>query len=438
MDYFQKYLKYKNKYRNLLNKKGGALVFNEFNDDVSSLLKTKTQGDLIKFEKPMGQSNNFTKQQKKDIQIITNFILPFVSYKGKKLGYDFIKEVQTFGAGTFGTAIAYDNLLIKIMIRNPDSNAEIEEINILENLFNTSSEVPPDTMSKYLGFISGKNIIELKKFDTYKNDELNLISNLFNKPDFKILNNSEIHNKILSMYRNNTDAEFIESKKYLHDTFFSGMMLTFFEKEDGDMDKFIAEICPKISIEEKVLASIDFFHDMYSALNFLHRIKQKFHSDVKSANAVYKVQKDGTVKFKLIDFGTVSSLDPITGRAIEVKGGSSFYFTGTNYYKNDKLNLSYMYDYFCVLCIILEMWGLNLDNGVKIVSELMDSIYKTYIESKFDLNRCIDHLLEYCRQNFKITLPPPSTSSEIKETYEILIPYFINGNIPTGEPPYLV
>jgi hypothetical protein len=437
MDYFQKYLKYKNKYHNLLNKKGGALVFNEFGNGTTSLLKTKTQGDSIKFDKPTGQSNNFTEQQKKDIQIMTNFILPFVSYKGKKLGYDFIKEVQTFGAGTFGTTIAYDNLLIKIMTKNPKSNAEIDEINILENLFNTPSQVPPDTMSKYLGFISGKDLVQLKKFDTYQNGEINLFSNLFNKPEFKILDNSEIHKRVLNLYEHDKVEEYIEYKKYLQDRLFSGMMLTFFEKEDGDMDKFIAEICPKISIEQKVLSTKDFFLDMYSALNFLHITKNKFHSDVKSPNAVYKVQKDGTIKFKLIDFGTVSSLDPKSGRALEVKGGSSFYFIGTNYFKNEKLNLSYMYDYFCVICIILEIWGINLDRGVKVVADLMDSLYKIYIQSKFDLNICIDHLIKYCASNFKIILPDPSTNPEIKDTYKILIPYLINGNIPTGSPPAL-
>ena len=70
MDYSQKYLKYKSKYQNLLKKNGGALIFNDFNDSQKVLLKTKVEGDILKYSIPTGRSNNFTAEQKKSLEIM--------------------------------------------------------------------------------------------------------------------------------------------------------------------------------------------------------------------------------------------------------------------------------------------------------------------------------------------------------------------------------
>lgn len=437
MDYYQKYLKYKSKYHNLLEKKGGALIFNDFDDANKVLLKTKMEGDILKYSIPTGRSNNFTELQKKSLEIMTNHILPHISYKGKKLGYNFVKEVETFGAGTFGVALAYDNLIIKVMIKNANSNAAIQEINILEDLYNTPGQEPPETLSKYYGFIAGKDLVELQKYDTYRKETINIASNLFTKPDFKFDNVDEIIKNILKI----NDPRFtpvINQYLSVPTNFFSNMILAFFDKEDGDMDKFIKDICSTLTIEQKILVTKDFFEDIAWGLNFLHRTKNKFHSDIKSANIVYKKQPDNTFKFKLIDFGTLAPIDPVTGKAIRMLGGTELYFLGTNYLKvkGGVPNFSYMYDYFCTLCVVLQIWGVVLstrEKSIEMICFIMDSLYQNYMRHG-NIDKTIEELIRLIKAAFGIDLPSASSNPQIKETYEILIAYFIQGNITGGEP----
>jgi len=430
MDYSQKYLKYKSKYQNLLKKNGGALIFNDFNDSQKVLLKTKVEGDILKYSIPTGRSNNFTAEQKKSLEIMTNHILPHISYKGKKLGYNFVKEVETFGAGTFGVALAYDSLIIKVMIKKENSKSAIQEINILEELFNTPGEKPPENLSKYYGFIAAKNLVELQNYDSYKKANINIISNLFTKPEFKFDNLDEIIKNIITISNNSTDANDIN--RYFLNNFFSNMILAFFDKEDGDMDKFIKDICPKLTIEQKILVTKDFFEDISWGLNFLHRQKNKFHSDIKSANLVYKKQPDNTFKFKLIDFGTLAQIDPVTGKAQRMLGGTSLFYTNTNYFKDKVQNFSYMYDYFCTLCVVLQIWGIVISGeAIILICNIMDNIYNTYIRTK-SINDTIEELIRLVNSTFRIVLPSASSNPQIKETYELLIPYFIQGNITSG------
>ena len=435
MDYFQKYLKYKNKYNELLQKKGGALIFNDYNDTPQKvLLKTKMEGDNLKYSIPSGASNNFTVEEKKNLEIMTNYILPHISYKGKKLGYNFVKNVETFGAGTFGVAIAYDNLIVKVMKVKYSLTIPLatKEILILEELFNTPGQVPPENLSKYYGFIADKSIAELKTFDTYNKTDIKITSSLFTKPEFKIDDFKDI---IVNLNRTFTskDDKTQRPGDYLKTNFFDNMILAFFDKEDGDIDKFIEEICPTLSIEQKVLATKDFFEDISWGLDFIHRVKKQFHADIKSANLVYKRQPDGTFKFKIIDFGSLMPIDPVTGKGT-INVATSFYYKGTNYFKSGiGFNFSYMYDYFCTLCVVLEIWGAKV-NDISAVCSIMNGLYDFY-RSKKNMDVLIEGLIIFVKKYYLIDLPLPNPSKpQIKETYELLIPFFIQGNIPTGTP----
>ena len=437
MDYFQKYLKYKNKYNELLQKKGGALIFNDYNDTPQKvLLKTKMEGENLKYSIPHGDSNNFTVEQKKNLEIMTNYILPHISYKGKKLGYNFVKNVETFGAGTFGVAISYDNLIVKVMIVKPRDPIPLatKEILILEELFNTPRQVPPENLSKYYGFIADKRIAELKKFDTYKNNDIKITSSLFNKPDFKIDNIKDIIANLQSTItaRDLNDYDIVQPVDYLKRDFFNNMILAFFDKEDGDIDNFIEDICQKLTIEQKVLATKDFFEDISWGLNFIHRVKNQLHGDIKGANLVYKRQPNGTFKFKIIDFGSLTPIDPVTGQGF-ISVATSFYYKGTNYNKGGVFNFSYMYDYFCTLCVVLEIWGAKIDN-ILVVCGIMNGLYELYRVKK-NMDELIEGLIFNVKTYYLIDLPLPNPSKpQIKETYELLIPFFIQGNIPTGTP----
>jgi hypothetical protein len=433
-DYSKKYLKYKMKYENLLNKiNGGALVFNEFANKNTYLLKTEMEGDKVTFKKPSGKSNNFTQAQKKNLEILTQFILPEISFKGKKLGYNFIKEVETIGAGTFGTTISYDNLLIKIMIVNPEKRSVAStEIVLLEELYYKTE--PPDVFNKYYGFICGKNLMTLFTFDKPYNivDKLNLMSSIFGR-GFAITKQEDIITKIKNIY----DPGFV-----IPPDFFEDMIIAFFDKEDGDMDKFIKEFIPKLSIEDRLLLSKDFFTDIAWGLQFLHKTKRQYHSDIKSANVVYKIQDDGTIKFKLIDFGTMGFLDS-DGDSTRHSGGTKFYYEHTNYIRVTPTGIrhmfTYMYDYFCTLIIVLELWGIKIDTvpDMQNAVRLMDETYKSYVDTKHNIDQTIDIFINNVSTKFGLKLPNRTANPEYDATYKLLMPFFINGNKTGGKSPKL-
>ncbi len=431
-DYSKKYLKYKMKYENLLNKiNGGALVFNEFAKGDTYLLKTSTEGDTIKFSKPSGKSNNFTKVQKKNLEIMTQFILPEISFKGKKLGYNFIKEVETMGAGTYGTTIAYDNLLIKIMTVDPAKPLPaITEIMRLEDLFYKGSE-PPDKFNKYHGFMCGRNLVELLTYDKPSDivKDLNLFASIFGR-GFAITKQEDIIKKIQTIF---------PVKYAITPIFFDNMIIAFFDKEDGDMDKFIKEFIPKISIEDRLLLTKDFFTDIAHGLQFLHKTKRQYHSDIKSANIVYKIQDDGEIKFKLIDFGSMGVLN-IYGESSTFNGGTKFYYEQTNYKNDLKNTFTYMYDYFCTLIIVLELWGIKIDTKPDMLKaiRLMDETYQSYVDTKYNMDQTIDLFINNVSTKFGLKLPNRTANPEYDATYKLLIPFVINGNKTSGKSPNLV
>ncbi len=430
-DYSKKYLKYKMKYENLLNKiNGGALVFNEFANNDTYLLKTEMEGDKITFKKPSGKSNNFTKEQKKYLEIMTQFILPEISFKGKKLGYNFIKEVETIGAGTFGTTISCDNLLIKIMIVNPTKPLPpILEIVRLEQLF-YEGEVPPDTFNKYHGFICGKNLAQLQRHDKtlLVLKDLNLLASIFAR-GFEITKQEDIIKKIRAIYH---------SGFVIPPTFFDNMIIAFFDKEDGDMDKFIQQFIPKLSIEDRLLLTKDFFIDIARGLQFLHKTKKYYHSDIKSANIVYKIQDDGTIKFIMIDFGSMGNLNS-DGEATSFNGGTKFYYEHTNYKNDIKNAFTYMYDYFCILIIVLELWGIKIDThpDMQNAVRLMDETYQSYVDTKYNIDQTIDIFINNVSTKFRLKLPNRTANPEYNAIYKLLIPFFINGNKTGGTTPKL-
>ena len=189
MDYYTKYLKYKNKYNQLKQSKqnGGVLIFTENEKpNIYNLLKVESgptnniEYNIIPY--------NFNIAQKHSIKIMINLILPYIKYNGKYLGHDFTNNVNTYGADEMGVLIEYGDLFIKIMDTTSKHIKKIDELYLLETL--KSHRYDASIISKYYGFISAnKNTTLGNMYNTEEGQvipNINLQSSLFTKPEFTL------------------------------------------------------------------------------------------------------------------------------------------------------------------------------------------------------------------------------------------------------------
>jgi hypothetical protein len=166
---------------NSLNIEGGSII--DFNNN---LIKVSSTDDDINYSSIITPSNDFNTENMKSLKTFINFVLPYISYNGTLLGFDAIKNIETLNGGSFGMTLVLDNFIMKVSrANNEDEKSDhVEEISNLEYIFDKTSDVP-DSLNKYLGFISSKKYPEFNKYNTYVG-ELNIHANIFNSPLFSI------------------------------------------------------------------------------------------------------------------------------------------------------------------------------------------------------------------------------------------------------------
>lgn len=426
MDYYKKYLKYKSKYENL---KGGVLVFKQNRDISSTLLKTNMEEGNLSYTELTNKSANFSPSEVQSIKTMINFILPHIEYNGKKLNYEFIKQVSTIGAGTYGVTIANDKLLIKIFKKSSNT---IKEIQILEDLFNNSNPAlaPNDSINKYYGFMAGKQINKLQKYNNFDNSNINLNTNLFNKPSFKF-NSLDFIAKINAL--NNSDLT-----NFINSTISENLIFAFFEKASGDLNDFIEKIVPKLNNIQRVKMAALLLSEIKLGFDFLHKTRHLAHYDIKGANLVYKLDFDGNVGFQIIDFG---SLTPIDAKGFgRMRIVTSYYRKGSIYDALD--NRNYMYDYYCLIFPVLKVLGFKILN---FNPEALNSIYNliknawTSSPKEDDEKNKINNIITLLNTNYsKLDLPKMDEDPDLQRCYKIIILWTMfacgfNGTVPLND-----
>jgi hypothetical protein len=361
---------------------GGVILHNIFSSQ-SPILKIEQNGENFIYSVIKGQSNTFKEFQLKSLKVFINFILPYLSYNGKNLGIDAIKNIESLYAGSFGITLVYDDIVIKVsnsFMNNDPSH--IDEITIMENMFKNipaGTPEPPDTFSKYYGFLTSRKTHRLNKFSTYRGT-MNINGNVFTDPLFKFDEAECLKN-----------ARLLEGESYLNTEFLDTILLIFLKREDMNLTKFIDTVVKTLPVKQKLEYIADFLNDMTSALNYLHRTRYLMHCDIKPDNIVATKQADGSYKFKLIDFGSISDIDKVTGITNNKPARSPLFNTGT-YHEGI---ISYMYDEYCVLYSALVMIGVSLYDNEFIYSNLAEIAFD--MKNKKEkvvhiINRIIDEI----------------------------------------------
>jgi serine/threonine protein kinase len=331
-----------------LKQSGGVVIFNPLIKK-NKIIKQKTVDNQIFYENILTPSNDFTDEQKRDIEILLYFILPFIWVDGKRLGNNAIKDVEVLGAGTFGITIFYKKILIKIIKLVPENKYSIiTEISGLIHLFG-GPETVPQQINKTYGYLTMNKALD------------NTLGNAVKTEGQKNLSNIGIYTNIGVNFLNSKDIISSITKAKLETTGGGpGQIVTIFsEKEDMSMKDFIAiyATMPHNSHEEiksKIGILLDYFKDMSIALNFLHSTKKRIHNDIKPDNTTVTYEKSGDTTrnvFKLIDFGLIqpiSDLEQIVPRT----GGTPIYFNKAFSQKS-----SVLYDWYCVLQSVLQLIG---------------------------------------------------------------------------------
>jgi hypothetical protein len=413
MDYYKKYLKYKIKYEKL---KGGVLVFNENGPDQYKLLKTQIKKETGYLDYKVTRVE-FNSDEKKSIETFVNFLLPNIVFNKKKLNYQIIKDIETIGACTSGMIIANNNILIKIFKRSDDA---IKEIQNLENLFG-QSDVPPLTLNKYYGFIAGKNIRELQRyhtFDTFDNTYINLNSNLFSNPSFKIDINS-FFKKILNLSEYSIVRRIPNHLyEYINDNIGKNLIFAFFEKAEGNLDDYIKNFLPRMK-DKKVELAIQLFNEIRIGLRYIHIEKQSAHYNINAQNIVYTTDlSSNNTLFQIMNFGSLTKIDD--------KGYGKI-TSDTDFLQDSiygiRANQNYMYDYYCLLFPILEILGFsNLTPGtLNTIFELVKDIYENAPGDEIDIN-VVDNFVERLNTEYPdLNLPQTKTRLGLFESYKNII-----------------
>jgi serine/threonine protein kinase len=415
---------------NSLSQSGGMIINNTFSQN-NSLLKVESYNDDLTYKSISARSNSFTNEQLKSIKIFINFVLPYLSYNGNKLGLESIKNIETLYAGSFGVTIVYDDIVIKISASDINNDpSHVQEITTLENIFKNLPEginPPPETISQYFGFMSNRKSNYLEKYSKYKG-RMNILGNILENPLFS-LDEKELFD----------NASKLDGDKYLSTNFLDTMVVIFLRREDMNLSKFIDTNLKSVSIKQKLEYVFDFLTDMTDALHYLHIDRNLMHCDIKPDNIVVTQNLDGKYKFKLIDFGGVISIDKKTG--YPVKGSRptrSQLFYKSTFHEN---NLTYLYDDYCVLYSALVMLGFPLyDNHfINEISGLAYEKSNTGVKPVEVLKTLINKI------NSKypsINLPEYDSlhtedDKKVKNAYRILIVYILIAPVKDGKVPYL-
>jgi serine/threonine protein kinase len=447
-----------------LNKQlGGNILFDDFAlpdkdvsgiNDINKLIKSKTDPDTgkLSFQTFDQESNIFTHIQLKSLRILINFVLPNMTFNDQKLSKEFITNVETMGAGSFGITIYYKDLIMKILHtdRGVGESDIIREIDILENLFRDEANPAPSTMNNYYGFMSGKNIGNLCRRNNFHNmdNKIKICSDLF-KPvppimfanvnkgkHFSIDTQNIMENINQTLTRPERNARDARKNEYMKNNFLDDIVLLFFDKEDGDLDNYIKTIVPTLDNNTRVVMAKKLLTDIDSALNYMHKTKHVMHFDIKPQNIVYKMGEDGVPLFKLIDFGSTMPIHPVTGIARNYYTLTPPYFNNTRH--SERNRQSYMYDRWCLLHCALYILGFQLSNGTTalILSQDAERISMRYgTDIHGGLNEFYEILNRLLTDSTRLILAPLKVPASNYGFFALIYNLLSNNNIPNGIPP---
>ena len=318
---------------------GGALFYNPF---IPSNRLVKMRFNLINraitYENVPQDSNNFTDVQRRDIDALVNFLLPFIVHPVKKqiVGPDIIKELEVLGAGTFGITIAYKDLLIKILkLDNSRLKSVIDELNISGILFNDANGQKytdvPASINPIYGFLTSNSLvwnqITNKPNLDGEYDKMRLFTNL----EIFDLNQLKLAVKGL-----NSEVNYLMQ---------GHIAALFLKKADLSLTSFI-EGFKELPVKDKISILLKFYKDMFAALDYIHMKRGYIHNDIKPDNIVI----DTPSNFQLIDFGLLNKIVKIDENQPR-HGGTPIYWSNTVY--GTVTNI--FYDWHCVLLSALQM-----------------------------------------------------------------------------------
>lgn len=372
MDFCYKYKKYKRKYLDL-KQKGGSIVYDPLICGNSLLKQSIEDGKLVYYKVP-GKGNDFTREQKNDIEVFVNFILPhFKLDTGQTIGTDAIKYLEVMGAGTFGVTVYYKHILMKILKLNFE-NIDIiaNEINAVSYLFfdtNGNPKSVPEQLNKVIGYLTSNRELNNKILYKKINPEFDKYSLYMNLPP----NNLDLHDVYHSV-ENIIPQENFKLMK-------GNIAVMFLVKEDMDLIEYM-EIFDRLSSQNKYTVSKKYWQDMYIALHYLNFQEKTIHGDIKLENIVVKfnsLQNNLDITFKLIDFGVLRKIDNIND-VIQHRAGTPVYYGDVFEY-----NTSVVYDWYCTLIAYLLMTKfLTIRNG-EVILEYDNTIYNFHDTENFSI-----------------------------------------------------
>jgi len=310
-----------------------------------------------------------------------------------------INNANVLGAGTFGIAIAYEDLVIKVLksgcnfaflpkggkvydticgYEEHDGYAAfrdtIDEIKIMDNIFMNKYKiydlsVVPNSINKIYGYITfNTHILDAlweinpNLFDnqTYYGDVSNFpISNI---PDLFGSNIKDIYHLFwLSRF------DELDPDTPAYPNFELGYVsYVLMEKATADLFNYYIDNMRVIPIEH----CIKLLTDMHEALRYF-KSKNLIHRDIKANNLVIKGQKAPLLpQYQLIDFGFIQIVPYDTSENVSIKTLIAIYnVTLSEQFVliNKKFYQHYAYDYFCVLLALFQImeftdWKGNFDN----------------------------------------------------------------------------
>jgi len=440
---------------------GGNLLFDEFSlpdIDISGrtigLIKSINDNKTGKltFKSFTSDSNKFSQRQLKSLRILINFVLPNMTFRGQPLGKDFITNVETMGAGSFGITIYYKDLIIKVLhvkppvsrladeneiARQMDEEDLVREVKILNNLF-IDGDAVPSTINKFYGIMAGEKLGKATGVQNYYTQNVrykfNLHSDLFRgNPDSMFSNKGkyfslDVDNIIKNIRETAQDEQ--DAFDFMKTHFLNDFILLFLDKEDGDLVNYIENVVPTLDANTKLLMAKKLIVDIDGALNYMHKSKNIMHFDIKPANLAYKIGADGIPVFKLIDFGSVMPIDPVTGK-------SAKYHSFTRSFMNDTRHdrqYSYMYDRWCILNCALNILGIPLYNVATVLNLTTDAetISKKY---GMDIHKGLQELYALMTNKYKLSLAPLTEPVKNYGIFALIYNLLATSNIPNGVPP---
>ena len=362
----------------------------------------------MKYENLDAPANDFTDLQQRDIDVLVNFVLPFIvsPNTGAIVGPEIIKELEVIGAGSFGVTVAYKGLLIKILkVDALTAGAVANELHVSNVLFKDEKGSRyvniPRSINQIHGMITGNKMLWDKIRGHQQLDQAANRLHLFNNLGiFDLAKFTEavsvLKSDVNHFLQGHIAALFLDK---------ATMSMTSFKKGFGEL-----------SLLDKALCISKFYDDMYTALHYIHFTRGYIHNDIKPDNIVlYLGPRTIDTYYQLIDFGLLSKINNVDLPQTR-QGGTRVFTQGTVYEKNSNI----FYDWHCVLLSALYLLGLVEFGGGKFV----------YVSNKKDIYD-IDHegLKNMLRAHFTKIIDEKNiarTDELIKELNKIVVAMVTN------------